>query len=102
LQEEKRGINAGKWVFSRYLWRKVFGKREDSVIFRQCKICLKGKWLLLFYEGYLKPGVISRTLASSSLRIGPLSPDLLLWSMISGGKDLPFSSGTKKRELHLY
>ena len=104
LQEEKRGINAGKWYSLDILWEESFWEEGGFSDLSVVQDMLKGKVAGAFLRGLFEVrGYISDPLRHHHLEIGPLSPDLA--SVVLGyleKKDLPFQLRERKKESYIY
>ncbi|MBP9016117.1 MAG: DNA-binding protein WhiA [Candidatus Atribacteria bacterium] len=104
LQEEKRGINAGKWYSLDIFWEESFWEEGGFGDILVVQDMLKGKVAFAFLRGLFEArGYISDPLRHHHLEIGPLSSDLafVLLSYLEK-KDLPFQLRERKKETYIY
>jgi len=104
LQEERGGINAGKWYSLDILWEENFWEEGGFSDPSTLEEMLKGKIAPSFLRGLFEArGYISDPLRHYHLEIGPLSPDLVnLVLEHLEERNLSFQLRELKKESYIY
>ena len=104
LQEERGGINAGKWYSLDILWEEDFWEEGGFSDPSTLEEMLKGKIAPSFLRGLFEArGYISDPLRHYHLEIGPLSPDLVnLVLEHLEERNLSFQLRELKKESYIY